>query len=149
MLDGMNLDDDRALLALQLMVEGNSLRSIQRTTGIDINTLMKLLVRAAEKCEKLMGRLLVNIHVTDVQADEIWSYIGCKEKNKRDNEVSDRGDCYIWVAIERNFKLVLAYTAGRRTGDNAMELMRQINYGKAATSGRLKRVFEVAQLKTR
>ena len=56
----MNLADQKALLALKLMVEGNSLRSTERITGVDINTLMKLLVRAGEKCEKAMGRLIVN-----------------------------------------------------------------------------------------
>src|ERR1035437_6482776 len=63
LIEDMNLADEKALLALQLFVEGNSLRSTERITGIDINTLMKLLVRAGEKCEKVMGRLIVNIPV--------------------------------------------------------------------------------------
>jgi hypothetical protein len=45
------------------MVEGNSLHSTARITELDINTLMKILVKAAEKCEKLMGRMIVNVPV--------------------------------------------------------------------------------------
>ena len=72
----------KGLLALQLFVEGNSLRSTERITGVDINTLMKLLVRAGEKCEKVMGKLIVNIPVKDVQCDEIWAFVQKKEGNK-------------------------------------------------------------------
>jgi transposase-like protein/IS1 family transposase len=116
MLDGMNLDDEKALLALQLMIEGNSLRSIQRVTGIDINTLMKLLVKAGEKCEKLMGRLIVNVPVKDVQADEIWGYVAKKEAHKLPSEKDDesKGDAYCYVAMERHSKLVLNFALGRR-----------------------------------
>ncbi len=116
MLDGMNLDDEKALLALSLMVEGNSLRSIQRITGIDINTLMKLLVRAGEKCEKVMGRLIVAVKVQDVQADEIWAYVSKKESHKLPSEAHDDsiGDAYCFVAIERHSKLVLNFALGRR-----------------------------------
>ena len=53
----------------------NSLRFTQRITDLDINTLMKILVKAGDKCEKLMGRVIVNVSVKDVQADEIWGYV--------------------------------------------------------------------------
>jgi hypothetical protein len=43
-----------------------------RITGVDGNTIMKALVLAGERCEKLMARLVVNVPVKDVQADEIW-----------------------------------------------------------------------------
>ena len=68
-LDGSYISQDRIVLALHLMVEGNSLRSTERVTGLDINTLMKILVEAGEKCEKLMGKLIVNVPVRDVQCD--------------------------------------------------------------------------------
>lgn len=44
-------------------------------TGVDINTHMKLLVRAGEKCERVMGRLIVNVPVKGVECDEIWAYV--------------------------------------------------------------------------
>jgi transposase-like protein len=54
-IEDMNLADEKIVLALRLLIEGKSLRSTARITGVDINTLMKLLVRAGEKCEDLMG----------------------------------------------------------------------------------------------
>ncbi len=104
------------MLALRLLLEGNSIRSTERITGIDRNTIMKLLVLAGEKCEKLMGRLIINIPVKDVQCDEIWAYVQKKESHKMPWEKNDEsiGDAYCFVAIEKNTKLVLNFALGRR-----------------------------------
>src|ERR1022692_3470628 len=88
-LDGMQVKPDDAILALRLLLEGNSIRSTERVTGMDRNTIMKLLVIAGEKCEKVMGRLIVNVPVKDVQADEIWGYVGKKEAHKLPFEKDD------------------------------------------------------------
>jgi hypothetical protein len=51
-----------------------------------------------------------NVPCKDVQADEIWRFIGKKERNKRQEAHEDSlGDCYTWVAIERHTKFVLAF----------------------------------------
>ncbi len=116
-LDGSYISQERIVLALRLMVEGNSLRSTERVTGLDINTLMKILVKAGEKCEKLIGKLIVNVPVKDVQCDEIWAYVSKKEAHKLPEEAHDDsiGDAYCFVAIERRTKLVLNFALGRRT----------------------------------
>jgi transposase-like protein len=69
-----------------------------------------------------------NVTCTDVQADEIWGFIGKNEKNKGPEEphADEIGDSYTWVAMERNTKLVLAFVVGRRTVKNAMELMAKV-----------------------
>jgi len=115
-LEGSYVSQERIVLALRLLIEGNSLRSTQRITDLDINTLMKILVKAGEKCEKLMGRLLVNVPVRDVECDEIWGFIQKKEGHKRPEEAKDEtiGDAYTFVAIERHSKLVLNFALGRR-----------------------------------
>ena len=110
-----------------------SLRSTERITGLDINTLMKILVKAGEKCEKLMGRTLVNIPVKDVQVDEIWGYVGKKEAHKLPMESDDDsiGDAYCFMAIERNTKLVLNFALGRRTQETTDTFIEGL---RAATS---------------
>ena len=76
----MYIPEEKAILALQLLIEGNSIRSTERITGLDRNTIMKVLVRAGEKCEKVMAKYVVGVPVKDVQADEIWGFVGKKEK---------------------------------------------------------------------
>jgi transposase-like protein/IS1 family transposase len=115
-LEGSYIPQDKVVLVLRLLVEGNSIRSTQRISGLDQNTIMKLLVLAGEKCEKLMGRVLVNVPVRDVECDEIWGYVGKKEGHKTTEEANDAtiGDAYTFVAIERHSKVILNFALGRR-----------------------------------
>jgi len=134
-LEGSYISQDRIVLALRLLIEGNSLRSTQRISGLDINTLMKILVKAGERCEKLMARLIVNVPVKDVQCDEIWGYVFKKEFHKWPEEANEEGigDAYCFVAMERNTKLVLNFALGRRsqaTTDAFIEGLRHATSGQ-------------------
>lgn len=115
-LDAMTTPMEKALQILGMLVEGCSVRSIERMTGVHRDTILRVLVLAGERCEKLMGRLLVNIPVKDVECDEIWGFIQKKEGHKRPEEANDEtiGDAYTFVAIERHSKLVLNFALGRR-----------------------------------
>jgi transposase-like protein len=131
----MYISEDKMLIALKLLLEGNSIRSTMRSTGVDANTIMKALVLAGERCEKVMGRLIVNVPVKDVQADEIWGYVAKKEAHKLPAEKDDdsKGDAYCYVAMERHSKLVLNFALGRRnqaTTDVFIEGLRQATSGK-------------------
>jgi IS1 family transposase len=123
---------DKALLAVQLLLEGNSIRSTERISGLDRNTIMRTLVLAGAKCEEVSGQMIRNVPVSEVQADEIWSFIGKKEKALREDDDSTLGDAYTFVGIERNSKLVLAWHLGRRTARDTEAFTEKIN---EATSG--------------
>jgi transposase-like protein/IS1 family transposase len=134
-LGGMYLPLDKAVLCLQLLVEGNSVRSTERITGVNRNTILDLLVLAGEKSERLLNDKIKGLAVRDVQADEMWGYVGMKEKTKRRKLVHDNtlGDAYTFVAIERHTKLVLAWHLGRRGVKDTVEFTEKLY---EATSGR-------------
>ena len=115
-LNDMRLPMEKATAVLQLLLEGCSIRSTERITGIHRATIMRLLVIAGEKCEQLMESKVRNVPVADIQCDEIWGYVGKKEMNKWMDEANrkDLGDAYTFVAIERDSKLVLTFHLGRR-----------------------------------
>jgi transposase-like protein/IS1 family transposase len=113
-LGNMTVPMDKALLALQLLIEDTSVRSAERITGLHRDTILRVLVAAGEKCEKLMGRLIVNVPVKDVEADEIWGFLGKKEKARMPGDDPNLGDAYCFAAMERNTKLVLNFALGRR-----------------------------------
>src|SRR5947209_19134748 len=71
-LNNMYLPMDKAELCLRLLVEGNSIRSTERITGVNRNTILDLLVLVGEKCERLLNEKLKGLSVRDVQADEMW-----------------------------------------------------------------------------
>jgi transposase-like protein len=105
---------EKVLLAIQLLLEGNSIRSTMRITDIDQNTIMKALTLAGERCEKVLGRLIVNIPVKDVECDEIWGFIAKKEKMLTPDDDPNFGDAYTFVAVEHHSKLVLNFALGKR-----------------------------------
>src|SRR5258706_185893 len=101
-------------MVLRLLLEGNSVSSVERLTEIHKATILKLLVLAGEKCERIMATRVRNVEVRDVEADEIWSFIGKKQKRVRPDDDQNLGDCYTFVAIERHSKLVLNIAMGKR-----------------------------------
>jgi transposase-like protein/IS1 family transposase len=116
-LEGSYIPQEKVVLVLRLLIEGNSIRSTERITNLDRNTIMRLLTLAGEKCEALMGRLIVNVPVRDVECDEIWGFVQKKEGHKGPEEAHDEsvGDAYCFTAVERNTKLVLNFALGRRS----------------------------------
>jgi IS1 family transposase len=92
---------------------------------------MKILVLAGDRCERLLERMVNGLPVRDVQCDEIWGFVGCKEKRNLNGDPM-RGDAYCFVAIERNTKLVLSWHLGRRTARDTMAFTEKVN---EATSG--------------
>jgi IS1 family transposase len=82
---------------------------------------MGLLVKAGERCQTqtLLANVVRNVPATDVQADEIWSYVGKKESHKEHGDGREVGCAWTFIAIEPNTKLVLAYELGKRTVSSA------------------------------
>jgi transposase-like protein/IS1 family transposase len=115
-LDDMRIPLERAEMCLQLLLAGMSVRSIQRVTGLHQETILNLLVLAGEKCERLMNNRIKGVAVKDVEADEIWCFVKCKNRHKLFKQITDPhvGDAYTFVGIERNTKLVLAWHLGER-----------------------------------
>jgi len=79
-LDGMTLADDKALMVLSLLVEGMSIRSVERITQVHRDTIMRLLVQAGNMCESLMQHKIRGLKVGHVECDEIWGFVGMKQK---------------------------------------------------------------------
>ena len=83
-------------------------------------------------CERLLQTKIHAVAVDDVQCDEIWGFVDCKEKNNVEERL-DRGDAYCFVAIERQSKLIFAWHLGRRTAEDTELFTEKLDQG---TSGR-------------
>jgi hypothetical protein len=116
---------------ISLLVEGCSIRSIQRLTGIDQNTIMKILVLAGERCQGLLESKCRSVAVSDVQCDEIWGFLGCKEKRNQTGN-PEFCDAYCFVAFERASKLVLTWHLGRRTAHGTEYFVEKFNEATSA-----------------
>lgn len=131
----MRLPVDRAILVLNLLVEGSSIRAAERITGHHRDTICRLLVLVGGRCERFLAELVQAVPVHDVQADEIWGFVGMKERTKAGRRIEDDhlGDAYTFVGIERDTKLVLAWHLGRRTAPHTDAFVEKLDQ---ATAGR-------------
>jgi IS1 family transposase len=107
---------DKACQVLGMLVEGCSVRSVERLTEMHRDTILRLLVAAGERCERVMAERLRDVPVKDLQCDEIWGFVFKKEAHKWPSEAKNEsiGDAYTFVALDPNTKLVLNFALGRR-----------------------------------
>src|SRR5438309_6282148 len=111
---------------ISMLCEGSSMRSIERIVGCSINTVDKLLRDAGEAALAYHDQHVRGVKATRVQCDEIWSFVGAKQKNVRTSKRAGdptAGDCWTWTAIEAETKLLISYTIGGRDAEYALMLM--------------------------
>lgn len=109
---------------LNLLCEGNSLRATARLADVSLNTVMKLLVDAGEACSAYQDNALRDLPCKRLQLDEIWSFVGAKEKNATDEQKAEGyGDIWTWTAIDAETKLIPSWFVGERDGGAAHEFV--------------------------
>jgi IS1 family transposase len=118
------LSNEERVRVVAALVEGNSIRSTSRMTGVARNTVTKLLVDVGTACMKYHDEHVRNVRVRRLQCDEIWVYIGAKPRNvtPAKKEIG-WGDVWTWVGIDADTKLVVSYLVGGRGADWAMDFM--------------------------
>jgi transposase-like protein/IS1 family transposase len=132
--DRRRVDPVKMNLAFRLLLEGTSIRALERQLEINRNTIMWAMVEAGEKCHKFFGKAVQNVTVNDVQADEVWGFVACKEKTRlRLNRPETVGDVWCYTALERTSKLILTYHVGKRTPDDTATFADNLYH---ATQGR-------------
>jgi len=118
------LPTEKRAQVIRSLVEGNSIRSTVRMTGVAKNTIVKLLCDIGKACSRFQAVNLVGLDSMVVQADEIWSFVGCKEKRVTpDKKAVGMGDAWTWVAIDADSKLVITWHVGLRTEDDCKDFI--------------------------
>ena len=110
---------------LHMLCEGMSLRAVARIADVSRNTVDKLLRDVGAACLEYQDRVMVDLPCKRLQCDEIWSFVGAKEKNvpvARRGEFGI-GDVWVWMAICADTKIVPCWHVDQRTGGDAYEFM--------------------------
>ena len=123
----MRLPMDKAESILKLLVEGMSLRSIERFTGVHRDTIMRLLLLAGERCQQLMDAKMRNLSARYLQVDEIWTYCGKKRRNVRSGDSPEVGDQWVYVAIDAETKLIPSFRIGKRVRSDTWAFLWDLN----------------------
>lgn len=122
------LNLDRRTQVIGALVEGNSIRSTERMTGIHRDTIMRLLVEVGAGCDAIMDEKMRELPSKRVQVDEIWSYVGKKQRHvKYGDDRMSVGDQWTFVAIDAETKLIPTWLVGKRSRENAHDFMRDLS----------------------
>ena len=119
----MYVPQQKAVLALRLLLEGNSIRSTERITELDRNTIMRLLVLAGERCGALLDLRMRDIRAKYIQADEIWTFVTKKDKHVRIDDPDEFGNQWVFVAMDEETKLVPSFVVGKRTRETTLAFL--------------------------
>jgi len=110
------------------LVEGNSLRATTRMTGTHRSAIQKLLVELGATCSAYQDKVFRNLKLTRIQCDEIWAFVGCKQKNVKTTEHMRNGwgDAWTWTALDAKTKLVPCWYVGTRDGGAAYHFIHDL-----------------------
>ncbi|MGI8548599.1 MAG: IS1 family transposase [Gemmatimonadaceae bacterium] len=114
------LSKDRRAAVIRALVEGSSIRAVARMTGTDKDTVTRLLVEVGEFCSIYQDHTLRNLSCKRVEADEIWSFCGAKQKNATK---AGQGDLWTYTAICADTKLALSWLVGPRSSASTRAFM--------------------------
>lgn len=117
------LDTATRAAIVRCLVDGSSVRATARITGTSKATVLKLLVDLGEFCSLYQDHVLTGLHSTRVEADEIWAFVGAKQRNA----VQDgHGDIWTFTAIDADSKLMISWLVGGRSSANARSFMEDV-----------------------
>jgi IS1 family transposase len=126
-LDMNTLPMDRKMAIVSNLVEGSSIRSIERITGVHRDTIMRLGANVGQSCAKFLDAKVKNVAAKKVQCDEIWTYVFKKQARiSVDESAAGIGDQYVFIALDSDTKLVINYHVGKRDATSAFYFMRDL-----------------------
>jgi IS1 family transposase len=119
-----HLSIDKQIAVTAALAEGNSIRSIERMTGIHRDTIMRLGVRIGQGCARLLDQKMRNLDCQRIELDEIWGFIGKKRARLREDDDPTLGDVWTYCAIDAETKLVPSFKVGsKRNLPNTIEFI--------------------------
>jgi len=114
-LDEMRIPLAKATMILKLLVEGTSVRSIERVTQVHRDTILRLLILAGERCSRLLDEKMRGLKCNFIECDEIWTFCFKKQRRVRKADPAEFGDQWVFVALDAETKLVPSFCIGKRS----------------------------------
>lgn len=119
-----NLKTENKAQIVSLLCEGNSIRSIERITGVHRDTIMRLGVRIGQACAKIQDDKMRCLNCANLEVDELWGYIGSKQKNAPRS--GQYGDVWTFIALDADTKLIPSFLVGKRDLYHARTFMEDL-----------------------
>jgi len=119
------LSREQQIRVLHMLVEGTSLRSITRLTGIHRTSIMRLMLRVGDALHVFLNKRMRGLDLMHIQCDEIWTFVRKKQHRLKPEEQCDDniGDQFLFIALDQKTKLVPSFVIGKRTRENTEAFM--------------------------
>lgn len=121
------LKTEKQIAVISALAEGSSIRSIERMTGINRNTIMNLGVRIGQGCTRLLDSKMRNLTCNNLQFDELWGFIGKKEKHVVETDDSTKGDVWTYCALDAETKLIPSFKVGKRNAVTTQAFVKDVS----------------------
>jgi IS1 family transposase len=116
---GITIPRAKQVQVISALVEGCSIRSVERMHGVHRDTVMRLGARVGEGCAILLDEMMRDLPCERLELDELWAFIGKKQRHVTATDDASKGDVWTWVAIDATTKLVPAFLVGKRDASSA------------------------------
>jgi IS1 family transposase len=120
------LPRDKQIEIISALTEGLSIRATERLTGVHRDTIMRLGARVGRGCAALHDGMFVGIRTGRVELDELWSYVGKKQRRVTRTDGRNVGDQYTFIALAGATRAIISYRTGKRDGDNTDDFIRDL-----------------------
>jgi len=125
-LEGVRIEHDKAVQIVKLLTEGCGIRAVTRLVGCHIHTVLNVLAEVGASCGRLHDRLVRNISTGSVQIDELWAYVGCKQRGTTPDD-TENGDFYTFLGLTAREKLIVSHYTGKRDYDSTDDFVADLS----------------------
>jgi hypothetical protein len=108
------LSRDKQIEIIAALTEGLGVRATARLTGVNRDTVATLALRIGRGCAELHDRMMVGVGAGRIEMDELWAFVGKKQKRVERHEAFAKGDQYTFVALASSTRAIITYPTGKR-----------------------------------
>lgn len=120
------LSRDKQIEIIAALTEGLGIRATARITGVNRETVGTLALRVGRGCFELHDRMMVGIRVNRLELDEMWSFVGKKQKRVQRHEIAAKGDQYVYIGLAGSQKAIVSFHVGKRDSDNTDQFIQDL-----------------------
>ena len=120
------LSRDKQIDIIAALCEGVGIRATARLTNTNRKTVGRLALHVGRGCAELHDRMMVGLRVPRLELDELWAFVGCKQKRVTAQDALIRGDQYTFIALAASAKAIIAYHTGKRSADTTDIFIRDL-----------------------
>ena len=113
---------------LGMLCEGMSIRATARLADVSHNTILKMIADVGRATSDFQHEAFQNLPCKRVQVDEIWAFVGAKQKNAPEAKklAGTAGDVWTWTAICADTKIIPSWMVGSRDLDTGSVFVKDL-----------------------